>query len=160
MKTAIYPGTFDPITNGHLDVIERASSLFDRVIVAVLEKSDSKKTIFNLEERLDLVNHSISQFPNVKAENFKGLLVKYAKLKNAVAVIRGLRAISDFEYEFQMALMNRKLDEDIRTVFLMPHQKYIHISSSLVKEVAELKGDVSQYVPSYVNQILKDKYSQ
>ena len=160
MKTAIYPGTFDPITNGHLDVIERASSLFDQVIVAVLEKSDSKKTIFNLEERLDLVNHSISQFPNVKAENFKGLLVKYAKLKNAVAVIRGLRAISDFEYEFQMALMNRKLDEDIRTVFLMPHQKYIHISSSLVKEVAELKGDVSQYVPSYVNQILKDKYSQ
>ena len=145
MKIAIYPGTFDPITNGHLDVIERASSLFDKVVVAVLERPDDKETVFNKQERLNLVHQSISQFSN-------------AKSKDAIAVIRGLRAISDFEYEFQMALMNRNLDEKIRTVFLMPHQKYIHISSSLVKEVARLKGDISQYVPSFVNQLLKDKY--
>jgi len=159
MKIAIYPGTFDPITNGHLDVIERASSLFDKVIVAILDKSGSKKIIFNKEERVELVNKSILQFQNVEVEIFNGLLIKYAKLKNASAIIRGLRAISDFEYEFQMALMNRSLNEEIRTVFLMPHQKYIHISSSLVKEVAQLKGNISQYVPEHVNQSLKDKYS-
>ena len=159
MKIAIYPGTFDPITNGHLDVIERASSLFDKVIVAILDKSGSKKIIFNKEERVELVNQSILQFQNVEVEIFNGLLIKYAKLKNASAIIRGLRAISDFEYEFQMALMNRSLNEEVRTVFLMPHQKYIHISSSLVKEVAQLKGNISQYVPEHVNQALKDKYS-
>ena len=159
MKVAIYPGTFDPITNGHLDVIERASSLFDKVIVAVLKTPNNKKVIFNEQERLSLVLESINQFPNVEVDLFDGLLIKHAELKGSIAIIRGLRAISDFEYEFQMALMNRSLNEDIRTVFLMPHQKYIHISSSLVKEVAELKGDISQYVPLHVNQVLKDKYS-
>ncbi len=158
MKIAIYPGTFDPITNGHLDVIERASSLFDKVVVAVLDNTNNKKVIFNKQERESLVLKSISQFSNVEVEVFSGLLVEYAESKNAIAIIRGLRAISDFEYEFQMALMNRSLDEKIRTVFLMPHQKYIHISSSLVKEVAGLKGDVSQYVPEHVNQLLKNKY--
>ena len=158
MKIAIYPGTFDPVTNGHLDVIDRASSLFDKVIVAVLDKSNNKKTLFSVEERTSLVKESISDFSNVEVSVFSGLLVDYAKSNNAVAIIRGLRAISDFEYEFQMALMNRNLEDKIRTVFLMPHQKYIHISSSLVKEVAELKGDVSGYVPNHVNKSLKSKY--
>ena len=126
MKIAIYPGTFDPVTNGHLDVIDRASSLFDKVIVAVLDKSNNKKTLFSVEERTNLVKESILDFSNVEVSVFSGLLVDYAKSNNAVAIIRGLRAISDFEYEFQMALMNRSLNEDIRTVFLMPHQKYIH----------------------------------
>ncbi|MAP61515.1 MAG: pantetheine-phosphate adenylyltransferase [Candidatus Marinimicrobia bacterium] len=159
MKIAIYPGTFDPITNGHLDVIERASSLFDKVIVAVLKKTDNKKVLFNEEDRLSMVSKSIQKFSNVEVDIFDGLLIKYAELKDASAVIRGLRAISDFEYEFQMALMNRNLNEKVRTLFLMPHQKYIHISSSLVKEVAQLKGDISQYVPEHVNQLLKDKYN-
>ena len=159
MKIAIYPGTFDPITNGHLDVIERASSLFDKVIVAVLKKTDNKKVLFNEEERLSMVSKSIQKFSNVEVDIFDGLLIKYAELKDASAVIRGMRAISDFEYEFQMALMNRNLNEKVRTLFLMPHQKYIHISSSLVKEVAQLKGDISQYVPEHVNQLLKDKYN-
>ena len=158
MKIAIYPGTFDPITNGHLDVIERASSLFDKVIVAVLKKTDNKKVLFNEEERLSMVSKSIQKFSNVEVDIFDGLLIKYAELKDASAVVRGLRAISDFEYEFQMALMNRNLNEKVRTLFLMHHQKYIHISSSLVKEVAQLKGDISQYVPEHVNQLLKDRY--
>ena len=159
MKIAIYPGTFDPITNGHLDVIERASSLFDKVIVSVLKKTDNKEVLFNEQERLSLVSKSVQKFSNVEVDIFDGLLIKYAELKDASAVIRGLRAISDFEYEFQMALMNRNLNEKVRTLFLMPHQKYIHISSSLVKEVAQLKGDISQYVPEHVNQLLKDKYN-
>ena len=158
MKIAVYPGTFDPITNGHIDVIERSAALFDKVIVAVLENSNNKKLIFNKEERLELVDKSISNFDNVEAEIFNGLLVEYVKSRKATAIIRGLRAISDFEYEFQMALMNRKLDIDISTVFLMPHQKYIHISSSLVKEVVELGGDITSYVPSHVNLLLKNKY--
>ena len=159
MKIAIYPGTFDPITNGHLDVIERASSLFDKVIVAVLKKTDNKKVLFNEEDRLSMVSKSVQKFSNVEVDIFDGLLIRYAELKDASAIIRGLRAISDFEYEFQMALMNRNLNEKVRTLFLMPHQKYIHISSSLVKEVAQLKGDISQYVPEHVNQLLKDKYN-
>jgi|TARA_Y100000994_G_scaffold243551_1_gene242063 pantetheine-phosphate adenylyltransferase len=159
MKIAIYPGTFDPITNGHLDVIERASSLFDKVIVSVLKKTDNKEVLFNEQERLSLVSKSVQKFSNVEVDIFDGLLIKYAELKDASAVIRGLRAISDFEYEFQMALMNRNLNEKVRTLFLMPHQKYIHISSSLVKEVAQLKGDISQYVPEHVNQLLKDRYN-
>ena len=159
MKIAIYPGTFDPITNGHLDVIERASLLFDKVIVAVLEESNNKNIIFSQKERVSLVEESIINLENVKVRTFNGLLIKYAQSNDAIAIVRGLRAISDFEYEFQMALMNRSLNEKVSTVFLMPHQKYIHISSSLIKEVAGLRGDVSQYVPSHVVKILKDRYS-
>ena len=159
MKIAIYPGTFDPITNGHLDVIERASLLFDEVIVAVLEESNNKNIIFSQKERVGLVEESIVKLENVKVKTFNGLLIKYAQSNDAIAIVRGLRAISDFEYEFQMALMNRSLNEKVSTVFLMPHQKYIHISSSLIKEVAGLRGDVSQYVPSHVVEILRDKYS-
>ena len=159
MKIAIYPGTFDPITNGHLDVIERASLLFDEVIVAVLEESNNKNIIFSQKVRVSLVEESIIKLENVKVKTFNGLLIKYAQANDAIAIVRGLRAISDFEYEFQMALMNRSLNEKVSTVFLMPHQKYIHISSSLIKEVAGLRGDVSQYVPSHVVEILKDRYS-
>ena len=141
------------------DVIERASLLFDKVIVAVLEESNNKNIIFNQKERVSLVKDSIVSLENVKVKTFNGLLIKYAQSNDAIAIIRGLRAISDFEYEFQMALMNRSLNEKVSTVFLMPHQKYIHISSSLIKEVAGLRGDVSQYVPSHVVEILKDRYS-
>ena len=159
MKIAVYPGTFDPITNGHIDVIQRSSLLFDKVIVAVLGDSNNKQLIFNKEERLELVNKSVSNFKNVQVEIFDELLVKYVKSKKAIAIIRGLRAISDFEYEFQMELMNRSLDSNINTVFLMPHQKYIHISSSLIKEVAALGGDISSYVPKHVELLLEKKYS-
>ena len=159
MKIAVYPGTFDPITNGHIDVIQRSSLLFDKVIIAVLGDSNNKQLIFNKEERLELVNKSISNFKNVQVEIFDELLVKYVKYKKAIVIIRGLRAISDFEYEFQMELMNRNLDSSINTVFLMPHQKYIHISSSLIKEVAALGGDISSYVPKHVELLLEKKYS-
>ena len=160
MKVAVYPGTFDPITNGHLDVIERSALVFDKVIVAILGVSDNKKIVFDKDERLNLVKESISKFENVEVDIFDDLLVEYAKSKNATAIIRGLRAVSDFEYEFQMALMNRNLNSNISTVFLMPHQKYIHISSSLVKEVSKLGGDISPYVPEHVEVSLKDKYSK
>jgi len=159
MKIAIYPGTFDPITNGHIDVIERSSLIFDKVVVAVLGKSNNKKLVFDEKERLSLVNESIADFTNVDVEVFDELLIKYAKFKDASVIIRGLRAISDFEYEFQMALMNRSLNSNISTIFLMPHQKYIHISSSLVKEVVELGGDISTYVPKHVQLLLEKKYS-
>ncbi len=158
MKIAIYPGSFDPITNGHIDVIERASSLFEKVIVAIVDNPQSKNFMFNQKERLSLVVKSIERFENVEVEVFSGLLIDYAQLKKASVVVRGLRAISDFEYEFQMALMNRKLDSNINTLFLMPHQKYIHISSSLIKEIASLGGDVSSYVPKHIEALLKDKY--
>ena len=158
MKIAIYPGSFDPITNGHIDVIERASSLFEKVIVAIVDNPQSKNFMFNQKERLSLVVKSIERFENVEVEVFSGLLIDYAQLKKASVVVRGLRAISDFEYEFQMALMNRKLDSNINTLFLMPHQKYIHISSSLIKEIASLGGDVSSYVPEHIEVLLKDKY--
>ena len=160
MKVSVYPGTFDPITNGHLDVIERSALVFDKVIVAILGVSNNKKIVFNKDERLCLVKESISKFENVEVEIFDNLLVEYADSKNATAIIRGLRAVSDFEYEFQMALMNRNLNSNISTVFLMPHQKYIHISSSLVKEVSKLGGDISPYVPEHVEVSLRDKYSK
>tara|TARA_B100001250_G_C19702364_1_gene745359 strand:+ start:448 stop:927 length:480 start_codon:yes stop_codon:yes gene_type:complete len=158
MKIAIYPGSFDPITNGHIDVIERASSLFEKVVVAIVNNPQSKDFIFSEKERLNLVLKSVERFQNVEVEVFSGLLINYVKLKKASVIIRGLRAISDFEYEFQMALMNRKLDDNINTLFLMPHQKYIHISSSLVKEVASLGGDVSSYVPKHIEALLMSKY--
>ena len=130
MKIAVYLGTFDPITNGHIDVIQRSSLLFDKVIVAVLGDSNNKQLIFSKEERLELVNKSVSHLNNIQVEIFDELLVKYVKSKKAIVIIRGLRAISDFEYEFQMELMNRNLDSSISTVFLMPHQKYV--STSLI----------------------------
>ena len=156
MKIAIYPGSYDPITNGHLDIIERSSKLFDKIIVAVVRNGEKGSALFSESERIALIKQSIIHLKNVEVDSFNGLLVNYAADKNANAIIRGLRALSDFEFEFKMALMNRSLNEEISTVFMMPHEKYTHISSSLVKEVASLGGDVSAYVPHHVECALQE----
>jgi pantetheine-phosphate adenylyltransferase len=156
MKTALYPGTFDPVTNGHLDVIERASEIFDRVIVTVA-KNTSKKPLFTEAERVAMVRAAVKRFGNVSVESFGGLLIEYAVQKKAKAIIRGLRAISDFEYEFQMALMNRKLAGSVTTVFLMPHEKYTYLNSSIIREIAAFGGDISEFVPPVVVRSLKNK---
>jgi pantetheine-phosphate adenylyltransferase len=147
MKIAIYPGTFDPITNGHIDIIERAIEIFDKVIVTVARNS-SKSPLFSDNERVAMIKRVVKKYgKKVEVDSFRGLLVEYAKSKRAVAIVRGLRAISDFEYEFQMALMNRKLAEGIFTVFLMPHERYTYLNSSIVREIATLGGDISDFVP-------------
>ncbi len=157
--TAIYPGTFDPITYGHIDIIERAISLFDRVIVAIAQ-NPLKKPLFSVEERKEMILDATRHLKNVEVDAFQGLLVEYARLRQAQAVIRGLRAVSDFEYELQMALMNRKLNEEVVTVFLMPHEQYVYLNSTIVREVASFGGDVSHLVPELVNRKLKEKFSQ
>ena len=159
MKTAIYPGSYDPITNGHLDIIERSSKLFDKIIVAVARNAEKGSALFSESERIAMINQSIIHLNNIEVDSFNGLLVNYAADKSANAIIRGLRALSDFEFEFKMALMNRSLKEEISTVFMMPHEKYTHISSSLVKEVAWLGGDVSAYVPQHVERALQESSS-
>ena len=156
MRTVIYPGSFDPLTNGHLDVIQRATRLFDRVIVAVA-RSESKHPLFSLDERLEIVARAIKVLPNVEADAFDGWLIDYVKQRSAQAVIRGLRAVSDFEFEFQLALMNRKLNESIETIFMMPKDTYTFLSSRIVKEIASLGGDVSAFVPAHVRRALKCK---
>lgn len=156
MRTVIYPGSFDPLTNGHLDVVERAAKLFDRVIVAIA-RNESKQPLFTQQERLEMVGRAIKPLPNVEADSFSGLLVEYAQQRSAQAVIRGLRAVSDFEFEFQLALMNRKLNERIETIFMMPKDTYTFLSSRLVKEIARLGGDVSAFVPAYVREALSIK---
>ena len=158
MKTALYPGSFDPITNGHLDIIQRAVNLFDKVIVSVALNSEKREALFSEEERTNLIMQSVSEIPSVEVDTFRGLMVEHAIKHSANAAIRGLRVLSDFEFEFKMALMNRSLNEEIITVFLMPHAKYTHISSSMVREVASLGGDISEYVPTCVNQALRKKY--
>jgi pantetheine-phosphate adenylyltransferase len=159
MRRAIYPGSFDPITNGHLDVIERASKLFDEVIVAVAYNVE-KQPLFSLEERLQMLRATIGQHPAVRVGQFEGLLVDFAMAEKAHAVIRGLRAVSDFEFEFQMALMNRKLQGAVETIFLMPKEDYTYLSSRLVKEIARLGGDVSKFVPADVATALRQKFSK
>jgi pantetheine-phosphate adenylyltransferase len=159
MRTAIYPGSFDPLTNGHLDVIERAIKLFDRVIVAVA-KNESKHALFTLEERIDLVRGSINHLQNVEADAFECLLVDYVDQRSAQAIVRGLRAVSDFEFEFQLALMNRKLNERVETIFMMPKDTYTFLSSRIVKEIARLGGDVSSFVPKHVQTALSNKLKE
>lgn len=158
MRTAIYPGSFDPITNGHLDVIQRAARLFDKVIVAVAV-NESKTPLFTISERKELTAGAVLHWKNVEVDTFTGLLVDYAKRKGGEAVVRGLRAVSDFEFEFQLALMNRKLDEHIETIFMMPKETYTFISSRMIKEVARLGGDVSGFVPAHVGAALEAKYA-
>lgn len=157
MRRAIYPGSFDPITNGHLDVIERARKLFDEVVVAVAH-NDEKQPLFSLNDRLDLLRETAGKIDNVRIAEFEGLLVEFARNQEAGIVIRGLRAISDFEFEFQMALMNRKLDFAIETIFLMPKEEYTYLSSRIVKEIARLGGDVSGFVPACVAKKLSRKF--
>jgi pantetheine-phosphate adenylyltransferase len=157
MRTAIYPGSFDPLTNGHLDIIQRAAKLFDRVIVAVA-KNEGKGPLFSLKERLALVKQSLRDLPNVQADSFDTLLVAYAEQQKAQAIIRGLRAVSDFEFEFQMALMNRKLDSKVETIFMMPRETYTFLSSRIVKEIARLGGDVDSFVPQHVRLAMARKF--
>jgi len=156
MKLAIYPGSFDPITNGHLDILERALKLFDKVIIAIAHNT-AKNPLFTVEERLELLSLTTKKFKEVEVDAFDGLLVDYVKKKKAIAVVRGLRAMTDFEYELQLALMNRKLDENMETIFLMPNEKYTYLSSNVVREIARLGGDVSKFVPPVVLKALRKK---
>ncbi|MBU6179915.1 MAG: pantetheine-phosphate adenylyltransferase [Verrucomicrobia bacterium] len=156
MRTAIYPGSFDPIHNGHLDVIGRASKLCSRVVVAVAV-NHSKNGLFTMEERVGLIRAASADIPGVEVRSFEGLLVDFVREERGDAVIRGLRAVSDFEYEFQMALMNRSLDENFETIFLMPSQKNIYLSSRIVKEVAALGGNIDRFVPEVVKAALRAK---
>lgn len=149
MRVAVYPGSFDPVTNGHLDIIQRASKTFDRVYVAILTNS-SKTPMFSIEQRLDWLRRSTAHIENVEVDCFSGLLVNYMKEKNANIIIKGLRAVSDFEYEFQMALMNRKLSPDVETLFMMTSGKYSYLSSSIVKEIARHKASLSGLVPEFM----------
>ena len=155
-KLAVYPGTFDPVTFGHMDVIKRASKIFDKVIVAVA-KNTPKNTLFTADERAAMLTEAVKNLRNVEIETFSGLIIGYAKQKSASILIRGLRAFSDFEYEFQMALTNRRLDESIETVFLMPSEGSSFTSSTLLKEAASLGADVSSFVPAFVAKRLKEK---
>ncbi|MBU1099175.1 MAG: pantetheine-phosphate adenylyltransferase [Bacteroidetes bacterium] len=157
MKRVIYPGTFDPVTNGHIDIIKRAVDLFDELVVTVA-KNPTKNCLFSTEDRLTMLKESLKDYPKVSIDSHDGLVVEHAKEVGAMGIIRGLRAISDFEYEFQMALMNRKLDEDIRTIFLMPHERYTYLNSTIVRNLAQFKGDVSDFVPPIVAKKLKEKY--
>jgi pantetheine-phosphate adenylyltransferase len=156
MRTVIYPGSFDPLTNGHLDLVQRAAKLFDRVIVAVA-KNDSKHPLFTLKERRTLVTKCVDHLSNVEVGSFDGLLVDYVEARSAQAIIRGLRAVSDFEFEFQLALMNRKLNERVETIFMMPKDTYTFLSSRMVKEIARLGGDVSSFVPPEVEKALTSR---
>jgi pantetheine-phosphate adenylyltransferase len=159
MRKVLYPGTFDPVTNGHIDIIKRARELFDGVVVTVAV-NPGKTPLFTIDERVEMLHKSLDAFDNVTIDSFDGLVVDHAHEVGAVGIIRGLRALSDFEYEFQMALMNRKLAGDITTVFLMPHEKYTYLNSSIVRNLASLNSDVSEFVPPTVVEMLKLKFSK
>jgi pantetheine-phosphate adenylyltransferase len=153
---AIYPGSFDPLTNGHVDIIQRGSRVFDRIVVAILLNLE-KSPLFSVAERVDIARQVFAAYPNVEVDTFEGLLVEYARRKRANVIVRGLRAVSDFEYEMQMALMNRHLAPDVETVFMMPAEPYTYVSSRLVKEVVALGGSVKALVPTVVEARLRDK---
>lgn len=156
MRIAVYPGSFDPLTNGHLDVVQRAARLFDRVIVAIA-RNDSKSPLFTQEERRAMAAEALAHLPNVETDTFDGLLVDYVQRRGGQVIIRGLRAVSDFEFEFQLALMNRSLRGEIETIFMMPKDSYTFLSSRLVKEIARLGGDVSAFVPANAARALAGK---
>ena len=158
MRTILYPGSFDPVTNGHLDVAFRAARIFDRVVIAVASNSE-KKPLFTFEERMELLRHACREHKNIEISSFQGLLVDAVEEFNASAVIRGLRAVSDFEYEFQMALMNRELNQKCETLFMMPSPDYSFVSSKLIKEIARCKGDISAFVPPCVAEAIYKKFS-
>ena len=153
LKIAIYPGSFDPLTNGHVDIINRASDLFNRLIITVAT-NNSKKCLLSKTKRLDILKETFHNNPNIEVDSFEGLLVDYAKRKSIFTIVRGLRTLSDFDYEFRMAIMNRNLDRRIETIFLMTDEKYSHISSSSIKEIYDLNGDIEQFVPEAVNKTL------
>jgi len=157
MAKVIYPGTFDPVTNGHIDIVSRAIELFDEVIVTIA-KNPGKTALFTVEERVEMLRESLKPYPRVLVDSFDGLVVDHAKQLGAVGIIRGLRAISDFEYEFQMALMNRKLAGEITTILLMPHARYTYLNSTIVRNLAQFHGDVSEFVPAVVVEKLKIKF--
>ena len=158
MNIAVYPGTFDPFTNGHRDLVQRAASnIFDKVYICVAENS-KKNTVFSLEERIELAKKSLSDISNIEVIGFSGLLVDFAKKLDAKVILRGLRVVSDFEYEFQMSSMNKKLNQDIESIFLTPSESYAFLSSSLVKEIAQLGGDISTFVSNDVKLALERKY--
>jgi len=156
MKTAIYPGSFDPLTNGHLDVIKRSCLMFDKLIIGVTD-DNNKKTMFSIDERTAMIADAVKDYENISIQTFEGLLMNFAESKGAIVIIRGLRVLSDFEYEFKMAMMNRGLNDKISTLFMMPHINYVHISSSLIKEVSLLGGDISTYVPGNVLERIQRK---
>ncbi len=156
MQSAVYPGSFDPITNGHLDIIQRASSVFDKVVVGVLH-NPNKKPYFDIEERVEIIRKVVEPYGNVEVTSFEGLLVDFMKTKPDYVLVKGLRAFSDFEYEFQMAMMNRKLDESIETLFMMTGNRYSYVSSTLVKEIFLLNGNIEELVPPLVYESLKNK---
>tara|TARA_Y100000590_G_C14845221_1_gene685538 strand:+ start:23 stop:505 length:483 start_codon:yes stop_codon:yes gene_type:complete len=160
MISAIYPGSFDPITNGHLDIIKRASKLYENLYIGVSEEESTKEKSFSIDRRLELAHTAIEGMNNINVIKFNGLLVDKCKELNCRVIIRGLRALSDYEYEFKMALMNRTLDDEVVTLFMMPHERYTHVSSSLIKEVASLGGDMSKYVPSHVELALREKFGK
>tara|TARA_Y100000996_G_scaffold9443_1_gene7811 strand:- start:749 stop:1240 length:492 start_codon:yes stop_codon:yes gene_type:complete len=159
-KKVIYPGSFDPLTNGHLDIIKRASKMFDHIVVAVVENNSKKEFLFNTSERKKMIQDSVVSLSNVSVESFDGLLIDFAVKQNSNTIIRGLRVLSDFEYEFRMALMNRKLNDQINTIFMMPNEKYTHIGSSLIKEVGLLGGKIDDYIPDPILSSVKNKINE
>ena len=155
-RLALFPGSFDPLTNGHVDIVLRCAHLFERVLVAVLVNPD-KHPLFSADERVAIIREVFREYPNVEVDSFEGLLVEYARRRRVSAIVRGMRAVSDFEFEFQMALMNRHLEPTLETVFMMPAEQYTYLSSRLIKEVFSLGGDVSGLVPAVVEQRMRDK---
>lgn len=158
MRRAIYPGSFDPITNGHLDVLQRAAGIFDNLIIAVA-RDNAKQSLFSVDERVELIRNAAAEIPGIEVMPFEGLLVNFARKHKACALVRGLRAVSDFEFEFQLALMNRKLEPNLETLFLMPREEYTYISSRLVKEICRLGGHIEQFVPPNVVSALRTKFN-